>query len=361
MSDETADERGAEGQDPGPADVDLSSEADAGSPASEERGPLLGIVDALVAVISSPIRFTRWTLEWSRWWLASARRRVMLAGVIGVMTLAWVSTRTSRLELRYKDAVMDRAEVAETIYLPPPLALQVLSLGHQSMLADALFARANIYFAAHLFGDRIFPLLGPYTEAILALDPDNVRVYEWASQAVKYAQMIDHEVLEESNDYARRGIERFPDHWRFYFDIGFNYTVEWKADDPSEQEAMRKKALPYFSVAAALPGSQLDPNFVTALYLEENEVDMALFYAYLRYWEASDREKEALRARIRRYESESAARALSDQEASWKSSYEYVPFGLFEFVGAPDSISVARSWAALSDTGAREEKSEEQR
>jgi len=279
--------------------------------------------------------------------------------VFAIGTLAWVSTRTSRLELRYAQAAMERAEEVETIYLPPPLVLRVLSLGHQSMLADVLFARANIYFSAHLFGDRVFSLLGPYTEAVLALEPDNVRVYEWASQAVKYAQMIDHSVLEESNEYARRGIERFPDHWRFYFDIGFNYTVEWKADDPAQQEAMRRKALPYFSVASALPGSQLDPNFVTALYLEENEVDMALFYAYLRYWEASDREKEALRGRITRYESESAARALMEQEAAWKGSYGYLPFGLFEFVGAPTTIAVGSSWAALSEPGAQSVDAEE--
>ncbi|MEC9071327.1 MAG: hypothetical protein VX938_03070 [Myxococcota bacterium] len=328
---------------------------------SSDSGVAQGVTDALFAVMGSPVRLIRWLLEWTRWWNGSPSRRVMFVVIFAIATLAWISTRTSRLELRYAHAAMDRAEVAETIYLPPPLALRVLSLGHQSMLADALFARANIYFAAHLFGDRVFPLLGPYTEAILALEPDNIRVYEWASQAVKYAQMIDHSVLEESNEYARRGIARFPDHWRFYFDIGFNYTVEWKAGDAAEQEAMRRKALPYFSVAAALPGSQLDPNFVTALYLEENEVDMALFYAYLRYWEASDREKEALRARITRYESESAARALTDQEAAWKSSYGYLPFGLFEFVGAPNTIAVDASWAALAESGSQGSGVQEER
>jgi hypothetical protein len=315
----------------------------------EDRAVLQGIADGLIAVLLSPVRLVRWSREWSRWWIKTSQRRVMVTAMLAVMVLAWLSTRTSRLELRYAHAAMDRVEVAETIYLPPPLTLKVLSLGHQWMMADALFARANIYFSTHLFGDRIFPLLPAYTRAILALDPDNVRVYEWASQSVKYAQMIDHDVLEESNEYARQGIERFPDHWRFYFDIGFNYTVEWKTDDPVEREEMRRKALPYFSVAAALPGSQLDPNFITALYLEENEIDMALFYAYLRYWEASEREKEALRARITRYESRAAARALTDLEASWRSSYGYIPFGLFELVGSPRVIDVSSAWAVLSD------------
>ncbi len=178
----------------------------------------------------------------------------------GTMLLAIVGTRSARLDLRYQAAVSDRAETAETSYVPPPIVLKVMGLGHQGFVADILFLRANMYFINHLFGDRIFSWLDLYLDTILALDPDNSAVYEWASQAVKFGQLISNESLERSNEYARRGIERFPDHWRFYFDIGFNYTVEWKADDPEQQEAMRRKALPYFSVAAALPGSQLDPN-----------------------------------------------------------------------------------------------------
>ena len=55
----------------------------------------------------------------------------------------------------------------------------------QGFVADLLFLRANMYFVSHLFSDRIFPWLDLYVDTILALDPDNPTVYEWASQSVK--------------------------------------------------------------------------------------------------------------------------------------------------------------------------------
>ena len=278
----------------------------------------------------------------------------MVVALVAMSTMAWVGTRSARLDLRYQEAMLDRAEAAETSYIAPPAVLKVMGLGHQSFVADVLFLRANMYFVNHLFGDRIFTWLDLYLDAILALDPDNPTVYEWASQAVKFGQLITNESLERSNDYARRGIERFPDHWRFYFDIGFNYQIEWQPADDEERQRMRDKALPYFSIAAMLPNSRMDPNFLTEMHLQRNDVEMALFHAYNRYWEANEREKEALRGRIGRYESQAAAKGLEAIEARWKTSYSYMPMRLFELIGPQQSLSVPNNWALASvDTAAQ--------
>ena len=278
----------------------------------------------------------------------------MVVALVAMSTMAWVGTRSARLDLRYQEAMLDRAEAAETSYIAPPAVLKVMGLGHQSFVADVLFLRANMYFVNHLFGDRIFTWLDLYLDAILALDPDNPTVYEWASQAVKFGQLITNESLERSNDYARRGIERFPDHWRFYFDIGFNYQIEWQPADDEERQRMRDKALPYFSIAAMLPNSRMDPNFLTEMHLQRNDVEMALFHAYNRYWEANEREKEALRGRIGRYESHAAANGLEAIEARWKTSYSYMPMRLFELIGPQQSLSVPNNWALASvDTAAQ--------
>lgn len=269
----------------------------------------------------------------------------------GMMTLAWVGTRTSRLDLRYQATTTARAEAAETSYIAPPAVLKVFGLGYQGFVADLLFLRANMYFVSHLFSDRIFPWLDLYVDTILALDPDNPAVYEWASQSVKFGQLISNESLERSNHYAQRGIERFPDHWRFYFDIGFNYQIEWRPADDAERKAMRDKALPYFSIAAILPGSRMDPNFLTEMHLQRNDVEMALFHAYNRYWEANEREKEALRRRIGRFESQAAAETLLAVETRWKASYSYVPMGLFEFLGPQHTLSVPENWAEETTAG----------
>lgn len=331
--------------------------ADMTAPPPETRTGLNALVHgtgvAIWAVMMAPMRFVRWLAEWLSWWTATPRRRIMAVSLGALLVSGALVTKTSRLELAYEQAPMERAQSAEASYMPAAPVLKALALDHRPFLADMLFTRANMYFISHLFTDRIYNWLDVYAEAILALDPDNPRVYEWASQSLKYGQMINKETLERSNDYARRGIEHFPDHWRFYFDIGFNYYIEWKHEDEAERLAMQEKALPYFSIAASLPGSQLDPNFVTELYLQRNDVSMALFHAYLRYWESSERERASLRGRITRYQSAAAATRLERIEDRWKSDYGYMPFGLFEALGPEREGLPPSTWTEMPLDGAR--------
>jgi len=317
----------------------------------------------LTAILTSPMRFASWLTDWSAWWWATPARRRQAAALLAVLAVGVLFTRTSRLELHFERALGDPARRAETLYLPPPTALRALSLGHESFLADLLFIRANNYFIEHVFGDRLFPWLRPYFDALVGLDPDNDRVYEWASQGVKMGQLIDNDVVRQSNDYARAGLKRFPDNWRFYFDIGFNYLVEWHPKDYAERQRMRAKAVPYLTVAAALPGSELDPNFISALWVQEDSVEMALFQLYLRYWEASEAEREQLRRRILMYGTRASAERLARIEKRWKAQYPYIPEGLFELLGVDRDRRphAPRSWArpAWEDTPAVSSPSEE--
>ncbi len=320
----------------------MSGEPRAASGAESRIGALTG---SLVALAMAPVRFVRWLADWLRWWGATQRRRLTVLVIAAAVVLATLVTRIARLELRYEAAHLDRAAAVETVFLPPHDVLRLMALGHEAFAADLLFLQANAYFVRHLFHDRIFTLLPTYLDAVIALDPDNPRVYEWASQAVKFGQFIGNDTLELSNDYSRRGLERFPDHWRFYLDIGFNYLIEWKPKDAAERAALRARALEYFAVAAALPGSQLDPNFVSNLYYEDNDVEMALLHATLRYWEASDAERESLRSRLAQFGSAATAQRLAALEVAWKRDYPYVPISLFELVGDKQAAPLPSDWA----------------
>ena len=88
------------------------------------------------------------------------------------------------------------------------------------------------------------------------------------------------------------------------------------------------------------------------MHLQRNDVEMALFHAYNRYWEANEREKEALRGRIGRYESQAAAERLKAIEGRWKTNYSYLPMELFELMGPQQTLAVPDNWAADSDLGA---------
>ena len=105
----------------------------------------------------------------------------------------------------------------------------------------------------------------------------------------------------------------------------------------------------YFAIASSLPGSSLDPNFVTELFMESNDTQMALFHAYSRYMDASDAEREELRNRIRAMENADIARTLEEQDALWKETLPFVTRPFFEFIGAPTNRRIAPSWGELDE------------
>ena len=271
------------------------------------------------------------------------------------VTLALVfgglGTQYFKQEMRF--AAMDRAslDLAETFYVPPVPVLNTLGLGHQSFVADLLYIKAFHYFVNHLFGDRRYQWLDLYVERVVALDPKVPTLYRWASQSAKMGQMITIEALEKSNSYAEMGLEHFPDNWTLYLDIGFNYFYELapKAEDPADEKRYMDLAREYFAIASSLPGSSLDPNFVTELFMESNDTQMALFHAYSRYMDASDAEREELRNRIRSMEKADIARTLEAQDALWKEALPFVTRPFFEFIGAPSSRRIAQSWSEFDE------------
>ena len=269
--------------------------------------------------------------------------------IAAVFLLCAMFTQIARFEVRVARVHQAQLELAETLYVPPPEALRVVSLGHEQFVADLLFIRAFSYFMDHLFGDRTYDWLDIYIDTIIALDPYNPAVYRWATQVVKYGQLITNKDIERSIHYAELGAEQFPNDWRFWLDIGFNYFFEWRSGDPEETRRMRDKALDYFAVASLLPGSQLDPNFVTSLYLQKDDKKMALFHAYQRYFDASDKERTELIKTIREIETDEAVSQIVEEDKEWKETYPFVSRSFFSFLGSPKVHAVPRTWSEIDE------------
>jgi len=149
---------------------------------------------------------------------------------------------------------------------------------------------------------------------------------------VKLGQIIDNGTIEKSNEYAKMGIERFPDDWRFYMEIGFNLYFEYTPTDKVDEGQKRSEATRFFATAASLPGSRIDPNFIAELYLRENSLELALVHAYGLYFDASEKERESLRGRISLIEKE-AAENLEKMEQRWKQHFHYVQPRLTPLLG----------------------------
>jgi len=268
-----------------------------------------------------------------RGWFASRAKRITFVTLVALIVAAALHTRIHRLELRRQAARAFSLAQAEVFYLPPVPVLEATALGHAGFVADLLFLRGVSYFITHLFTDRTFPWLDEYLERVVALDPHNAAVYEWAMKVVKYRQLITNDVIDESNRWAERGIEVFPDNWKFYLEIGFNHYFERDYQGDEDRAAWQRKAVDYFMIASSLPGSRLDPNFVTELYLRHNEREMALFYSLQRYQDGSDEEKEMLLQRVADLLSNQAARDLAEREERWKADMPYVPATLYDLIG----------------------------
>ena len=326
--------------------------------------PLYWVLDPLIAILMAPLRFARWADQWLRWWSRDKTRAWLLFVLLAIAFSSFVSTRTSLLELRFLNAGAhgdvpapgpdreawavqtrekarlnapedSRARGTETVYLPPHQVLRFLSLGHQSFVADMLFIRVNGYFSSHLWLDRRFPWLDHYVSAIIGLDPDNPRVYTWASQVVKYGQLIDDEVIERSNRYSRLGAERFPDDWQFYYDIGANYLFEGQNRGDDDRKRRLDLAIPYIKIATSLPGSQLDPNFLANLMEGKNDHAAAFSAMLFNYWRAPEEQQGAMRGRLVRLGRKAEAKGLETLKSSWDKLFPYIDsVGLFRVIGA---------------------------
>ena len=274
-----------------------------------------------------------------RVWFSRPSRRILFLILVGSILLGALAGQDNRVKLKYRRAEMKITMApAEVEFVPPNDTLDYLALGMPHFLADQLFIRANMYFLRHLFTDRVYGWFDRYIEAICHLDPLNPSVYLFASRMVKFGQIIDNQTILKSNEYASKGIERFPDEWRFYMEIGFNLYFEYKPVDDVDSEQKRSEATRFFSTAATLPGSQIDPNFIAELYLRANSVESALALAYELYFDASETERESLRGRVALIEKE-AAEELGKIEKRWKDNFSYVPPRLAPLLGDPIIVS----------------------
>ena len=224
-------------------------------------------------------------------------------------------------------------DMAETLYLPDKTILRMMSLGWESFAADMLFIRAHEYLLSHLFFDRRFPWLLQYYQAIKALDPYIPRLYLWVADVLKLGQNIDNKLVFTSVKILEEGLKYFPEEPKLYEEIGFNLYFEYHPKSLLDRQVMRIKGREFFSKAASLPGSDLDPNFVAQLYMEKAENKMALYYALSKYFEATKGQKEQLLYRISMLGGEIAVN-LKLIEQRWKQEFPYINPDLFALVGS---------------------------
>jgi hypothetical protein len=140
---------------------------------------------------------------------------------------AWVLLASSIAAVAYarpRAVASARAVKAasDVLALPPPDALQALSLGYRSALADLLFTNTVVSYGIHHEEHRRFEFVGQYLDAISALDPHFCQTYRYADTFIVYQP-----VGEPSPDdvrHARRlleqGLEMCPSDGQLWLSAG---------------------------------------------------------------------------------------------------------------------------------------------
>ena len=152
------------------------------------------------------------------------------------------------------------------LYIPSGEHLKVMSLGFESLLADALWVKAIGYFGGHTLTDREYPWLHHILDQVTNLDPPFRHPYLFGGVVLA----VEGGDPEGSIDLLRKAMRYYPGDWRFPFYIGVNYFYYLK--DPAA-------AAEYLQVAATLPAHpEYLPRLAASLLSKAGRVEAAIIF-----------------------------------------------------------------------------------
>ncbi len=198
--------------------------------------------------------------------------------------------------------------------------LKSVALGFNSVIADLIWAHTMVTVGEHLRtkpGERLDASINHALDIITVLDPLFHDAYNLGS--ILLAMQADK--VDESIILLERGIKNYPEDWRLYFIMGFNYTY-YKKDDAT--------ALKYYEQVAKLPGH---PTYISRLignlYANIGKIDMSLVFLEEAYKTFKDEKmREEIAKKIKGLLVEKHTLILKDVAKKYKSIYGMYPHTL---------------------------------
>jgi hypothetical protein len=125
--------------------------------------------------------------------------------------------------------------IADEPYAPAPDTAPLVTLGYRELFADLLFLRLKGYFGGT---ENTANGVAALVEAIVALDPQHHRIYEWGARAITLAgRGVDTAAYLRAIAVLGAGASRFPDDWRLPYLAGEIYTQDLQTRDPAQRRA----------------------------------------------------------------------------------------------------------------------------
>jgi tetratricopeptide (TPR) repeat protein len=275
---------------------------------------------ARIALVARPVRLIALALA-------------LLAGGAVIQRTRSAAERHFLATQRYEDVY----------YLPPPIWLRVLSLGHREALADMLWLRSLLYFTDELHHRGEVKHLYDYTDAMLGLDEHFKKVYLWVSSCALYRTgTVTDRDARKAIEYLERAVRLFPDDGELAWTLGATYSYELVPllEDENAQLEAKRRGLEHLTVAA-LRGA--GPPWLALSAASElrrlGHTEKEIAHLQEVYAQVSDPSVKAeVEARIAELQTAAYAEALkrTDQqlEAQRQRDFPYLDRGLHLLVGS---------------------------
>jgi len=238
----------------------------------------------------------------------------------------------------------------DTLVLPPPSALRVLSLGHGETAADLLAARANVYFGAQLGNQGEGRALERALNLAVEMDPRFHRLYlRGAAMLVYDGRAINVDTLLAANRLLERGAQVFPADWELPFQMGFNLLFELPklvGEDDARVAEWRQRGVESLRQATLLDGAPpWLPSLAARMLTRQGGEELAIRHLERSYAATSN---PITRAEIARKLSELHGRRQADElrqgaaalEKLVSEGYPYAPEALSVILGARHQAGV---------------------
>jgi tetratricopeptide (TPR) repeat protein len=244
--------------------------------------------------------------------------------------------------------VLSQRRYEDVYYLPPVEWLQTFSLGHREALAGMVWLNALIYFGEEIVHQGQVAHLYSYADAIIGLDPNFKRAYQWVATCALYRTgHITTEDAKRAVKYLERAVKRFPDDGELAWDLGSQYIYELvpMLDDKQAKAEARRRGVEHLRVAA-LRGA--GPPWLALSAASEfsrlGQTEQQIRYLEEVYPQVDDPKiRHHIESKLARLRSEAHAEALrrtdAEVEAARRRDFPYLDTTLYLLVGARPPVA----------------------
>lgn len=272
---------------------------------------------------------------------APGRGRRRAAG--SLITAAVVLAALGGARLAREAAAAEAPRVlSDEPYAPAPDTAPLITLGYRELAADLLFLRLMGYFGG---SESTANGVASLVEAIVALDPQFHRIYEWGANAITLASRgVDNAAFLRALAVLDAGARRFPDDWKLPYLAGEIYTQDLRTTDPAQRRAWDERGTLLTESAIRKPNAPIEAatwaaTMRTRLGQHQRAVDGLREMLLTTSNEAA---RVRLLAKLAELEHDAASELAAELqesrhrfEAAWHAARPAVPASMYLLLGPP--------------------------